>query len=217
MLARRLAEYAGREDVVVLALPGGGVQVGDEVARALGAPLDVFVVRKLGTPGNEELAMGAIASGGVRAMNEEVVRYLNISDEMIDAAAEREREELSRRERVCRGTRPMLEVTGRTVILVDDGLATGATMRAAVMTLLARKPGRIIVAAPVAAVTTCEMIEGVAEEVICLCDQEQESPFTTGLWYDDFTQLTDPEVCELLGGQLRSRANPLAPALVAGR
>ncbi|MDX2029988.1 MAG: phosphoribosyltransferase [Blastocatellia bacterium] len=216
-LARRLAEYANREDVIVLALPRGGVPVGYEVARALRAPLDVFVVRKLGTPGNEELAMGAIASGGARAMNEDVVRYLNISDEAIEAVAEREQQELNRRERAYRGTRPLLDVAGRTVILVDDGLATGATMRAAVAALLARQPAQIVVAAPVAAATTCEMIEGLAEKVVCLCDQEPDSLFAIGLWYDDFTQLTDQEVRELLGGQPRARASSREPSLIAGR
>ncbi|MFN0086838.1 MAG: phosphoribosyltransferase [Blastocatellia bacterium] len=215
VLARRLAEYAGREDVIILALPRGGVPVGYEVARALRAPLDVFVVRKLGAPGNEELAMGAIASGGARAMNEDVVRYLNISDETIDAVASREQAEVRRRERAYRGTRPRVEVAGRTVILVDDGLATGATMRAAVKALSAQKPAQIIVAAPVASPATCEMIERGAG-TRCLCEQEPESLLAIGFWYDDFRQVTDEEVRDLLAGQPGSGETSHGPAPAAG-
>ena len=152
-LAEKLAAYANRPDVLVLALPRGGVPVGFEVARALGAPLDVFLVRKLGVPGYEELAMGAVATGGVRVLNDEIVRGLGISEHEIDAAAARELQELARRQRLYRGDRPLPDIAGRTVILVDDGLATGATMRAAIQALRHQQPARIIVAVPTASPT----------------------------------------------------------------
>jgi len=194
-LARRLTK---RDDVLVLALPRGGVPVGAGVAKALGAPLDVFIVRKLGVPGHEELAMGAIASGGVRVLNQDVLGYIPVSQKMIDVVAEREQQELERREREYRGARPPLDVKDKTVIVVDDGLATGSTMRAAVAALVKMEPRRIIVAVPVAAEATCSdfRAEGIADEVVCLRTPE---PFqAVGLWYADFTQTTDEEVHELL-------------------
>jgi predicted phosphoribosyltransferase len=195
-LAARLRHYAGRPDVVVLALPRGGVPVGYEVARALGASLDVFVVRKLGVPGHEELAMGAIASGGVRVLNKEVLRELPISDEDLDAVSAREQLELSRREEEYRGARPPADVRGKTVILVDDGLATGSTMRAAVAALRRLGPARIVVAVPVGARSTCAELAREADEAVCA---EEPEPFhAVGLWYYDFAQTSDDEVRDLL-------------------
>ena len=175
LLAKKLETYANRSDVVVLALPRGGVPVAYEVARALNAPLDVFLVRKLGVPGYEELAMGAIASGGVRVLNESVVRYLDISDHVIDLIATEEQRELERRERVYRGASPPLDVSDRTVIIVDDGLATGSTMRAAVNALKNLRPDKIIVAAPVAARETCESFKADVDST-CVCVMSPE-PF----------------------------------------
>ena len=196
LLAAKLSAYANRPDVVVLALPRGGVPVAAEVARALGAPLDVFVVRKLGVPGHEEFAFGAIATGGVRVLNEDVVRALQIPDRVIDAVAAREQEELARRERVYRGDRPPLDVRGRTVILVDDGLATGATMHAAIRALRQQQPARIVVAVPTASPETCDELKRVVDEVVCATTPD---PFyAVGLWYEDFSQTTDEEVRELL-------------------
>jgi predicted phosphoribosyltransferase len=195
-LAEKLAAYADRPDVLVLALPRGGVPVGYEVARARGAPLDVFLVRKLGVPGYEELAMGAVASGGVRVLNDEIVRGLGISEHEIDAAVARELRELSRRARLYRGDRPPPDVAGRTVILVDDGLATGATMRAAVAALRQQQPARIVVAVPTASPDTCEALKAEADDVICAMTPEPF--FAVGHWYEDFTQTTDNEVRELL-------------------
>jgi predicted phosphoribosyltransferase len=196
LLAARLSAYANRPDVVVLALPRGGVPVAAEVARALGAPLDVFVVRKLGVPGHEEFAFGAIATGGVRVLNEDVVRALQIPDRVIDAVAAREQEELARRERVYRGDRPPLDVRGRTVILVDDGLATGATMHAAIRALRQQQPARIVVAVPTASPEACDELKRVVDDVVCATTPD---PFyAVGLWYEDFSQTTDEEVRELL-------------------
>lgn len=195
-LARRLSAYADRDDVLVLALPRGGVPVGFEVARELGAPLDVFVVRKLGVPGHEELAMGAIASGGVRVLNQDVVDGLDIPDAMIDAVAMRELHELERREHSYRDDLPAPDVQGRTVILVDDGLATGSTMRAAVAALRRLGPHQIIVAVPTAAPTTRAEFQYIADA--CICDMTPEPFHAVGLWYDDFSQTTDDEVRELL-------------------
>ena len=195
-LAEKLAAYANRPDVLVLALPRGGVPVGCEVARALGAPLDVFLVRKLGVPGYEELAMGAVATGGVRVLNDEIVRGLGISDHEIDAAEARELQELARRERLYRGDRPPPDVAGRTVILVDDGLATGATMRAAIHALRQQQPARIVVAVPTASPDTSEALKADADDVICAMTPEPF--FAVGHWYEDFTQTTDDEVRELL-------------------
>lgn len=198
-LAEQLAAYADRPDILVLALPRGGVPVGYEVALALGAPLDVFLVRKLGVPGYEELAMGAVASGGVRVLNDEIVRGLGISEDEIDAAVARELQELGRRERLYRGSRRTPDVAGRTVILVDDGLATGATMRAAVAALRQQHPARIVVAVPTASPDTCEALKAEADDVICAMTPEPF--FAVGHWYEDFTQTADNEVRELLAHQ----------------
>jgi putative phosphoribosyl transferase len=195
-LAARLEVYANRPDVLVLALPRGGVPVAFEVAEALDAPLDIFLVRKLGVPGQEELAMGAIATGGVRVLNEEVVHYLNIPDEVIDAVAAREQMELERREILYRGHRADLDTHGRSIVLVDDGLATGSTMRAAIAALRKQRPARIVVAVPVAAPQTCAEIRMAVNEMVCLTTPE---PFQgVGLWYENFSQTTDDEVHELL-------------------
>jgi len=195
-LAERLSAYANRPDTLVLALPRGGVPVAYEIAKALGAPLDVFQVRKLGLPGHEELAMGAIATGGVRVRNPEVVEYLRIPDEVLDEVTARERQELERRERLYREGRPALSPRGRVVILVDDGLATGSTMRAAILALRQQQPASIVVAVPVAAKQTCEELRAVADEVVCAVTPD---PFyAVGLWYEDFAQTTDEEVRELL-------------------
>jgi putative phosphoribosyl transferase len=195
-LADRLRSYAGRRNTVVLGLPRGGVPVAFEVARELDAPLDVFVVRKLGLPGQEELAMGAIASGGVRVLNDEVIGALGIDDETIARAAAAEGGELQRRERLYRGERGPVEVGGRTVILVDDGLATGSTMRAAALAVRAQEPERLVVAVPVAAKDACEKIRAEVDEVVCPLTPE---PFAAiGLWYEDFTPTSDEEVRELL-------------------
>ena len=197
LLAGHLKSYADRADVVVLALPRGGVPVAFEVAEVLRAPLDVFVVRKLGVPGQEELAMGAIATGGVRVTNEEVVRHLRIDADVLDSVAAREACELERREREYRGGRPAPELRGRTVILVDDGLATGSTMRAAARALRVSGPARVVVAVPVGAPQTCEEFRDEVDEVICAMTPE---PFRgVGQWYDDFAQTSDDEVHELLG------------------
>jgi predicted phosphoribosyltransferase len=195
-LAEKLAAYANKPDILVLALPRGGVPVGFEVADALGAPLDVFVVRKLGVPGYEELAMGAVATGGRRVLNDEIVRGLGIPETEIDGVVARELQELARRERLYRGDRPPPDVGGRTVILVDDGLATGATMRAAVRALRQRQPASIVVAVPTASPDTCEALRAEADDVICTMTPEPF--FAVGHWYDDFTQTTDEEVHDLL-------------------
>lgn len=195
-LAAALEHYRGRDDLVVLALPRGGVPVAYEVARALDAPLDVYVVRKLGTPGRAELAMGAIASGGVMVRNEDIIRHLGISDAQAEAVAERERAELERRERIYRGGREPLDVRGKTVLLVDDGLATGATMRAAVSALAPREPAAVVVAVPTAAPETCDEFRGMVDEVVCV---ETPQPFLgVGRWYRHFSQTTDEEVQDLL-------------------
>src|SRR5438093_424686 len=195
-LAAKLRPLAGRDDVIVLALPRGGVPVGYEVARALGVPVDVFLVRKLGTPGREELAMGAIASGGVRVLNADVVRALGITPDEIAEAAAREAEELRRREEAYRDGRPAPDLRGKTVILVDDGLATGSTMRAAVAAVRKLGPARVVVAVPVGATETCEEFRSVADDVVCV--DTPEPFFAVGNWYEDFAQTTDDEVRELL-------------------
>jgi len=195
-LAKQLAKYANREDVLVLALPRGGVPVAFEVAKALRAPLDIFLVRKLGVPGHEELAMGAIATGGVRVLNPDVVDYLGIPASVIDAVAANELQELERRERAYRGTRTEPDVRGKTVILVDDGLATGSTMRAAAAALRQRAPARIVVAVPVSAPQTCDEYRMGVDEIICA--NTPEPFYGVGLWYEDFSQTTDEEVRELL-------------------
>ena len=197
-LAHRLEQYAGRSDVIVLALPRGGVPVAAEVARALGAPLDVFLVRKLGVPGQEELAMGAIAENGTRVLNEDVLPYLAISPATLEAVTTRERQELERRARLYRGGRSLLDVRGRIVILIDDGLATGTTMQAAVTALGELEPAAIVVAVPVASSTACSLFTNRYEGVSCICPYTPEPFEAVGLWYEDFNQTTDEEVRELL-------------------
>jgi putative phosphoribosyl transferase len=195
-LTERLLAYARRPDVLVLALPRGGVPVAYEVARALDAPLDVFVVRKLGVPGREELAMGAIASGGILVLNDDVVGALRIPERVIDAVASRETRELRWRERSYRGNRPPLEIDNRTVILVDDGMATGSTMRAAIEALRRLAPARIIVAIPTAAPAARAEIGLEADE--CICCETPDPFYAVGVWYEDFSQTTDEEVRDLL-------------------
>src|SRR6266851_3890805 len=195
-LAAQLAHYADRDDVLILALPRGGVPVAYEVAKALRAPLDIFLVRKLGVPGHEELAMGAIATGGVRVLNDDAVEYLGIPSRVIDSVAANELRELERREREYRGDRPEPDVRGKTVILVDDGLATGSTMRAAAAALRLQNPARIVVAVPVSAPQTCNEYRMGVDEIICATTPH---PFYgVGQWYEDFSQTTDEEVRELL-------------------
>jgi putative phosphoribosyl transferase len=196
LLADTLREYANRDDVVVLALPRGGVPVGFEVAKALNEPLDVFVVRKLGLPGQEELAMGAIASGGARVLNREFIRALGIPDDVLEQVTQEEQRELERREREYRDGRPPIDVRGRTVILVDDGLATGSSMRVAVLALRQKEPAQIVVAVPVAPRDSCVELESVADRVVCAVTPE---PFWgVGQWYADFSQTSDEEVRDLL-------------------
>lgn len=196
LLAAQLKAYAGCPDVLVLALPRGGVPVAFEVAQALRAPLDVFVVRKLGVPGHEEVAMGAIATGGIRVLNDDLVREVGIPKWIIDAVAAQEGRELQRRERLYRDDAPPLQVSGRIVILIDDGLATGSTMRAAVTAVRQLKPARVIVAVPVAAADTCAEFRGVADEVVCAFIPDRF--YAVGRWYEDFSQTTDEEVRWLL-------------------
>jgi putative phosphoribosyl transferase len=195
-LAARLGDYADRDDVLVLALPRGGVPVAYEVAKALHVPLDIFLVRKLGVPGQEELAMGAISTGGVRVLNDDVVNYLRIPGEVIDAVAMDELRELKRRERAYRDHRREPNIQGKTVILIDDGLATGSTMRAAAAALRQKNPARVIVAVPVSATQTCDEYRMGVDEIICAKTPE---PFLgVGRWYEDFSQTTDEEVRQLL-------------------
>lgn len=208
-LAQNLEEYTKNPSVVVLALPRGGVPVAYEVADALKAPLDIFVVRKLGVPGHDELAMGAIATGGIRVLNSRVVDYLDISDETIEAVTRREQRELQRRERLYRGPRRAIDVQGKTVIIVDDGMATGSTMRAAVRALRQQKPEKIIVAVPVGARETCESF---AKEVdtMCVCAITPEPFDGVGLWYRNFEQTSDEEVRELLTRVAKSQGRRVA-------
>jgi putative phosphoribosyl transferase len=209
-LAARLGRYAGRKDVLVLALPRGGVPVAAEVARVLDAPLDVMVVRRLGVPGHEEVAMGAVAGGGVRVLNQELVRRLRIPPRAIDRETGVERTELERRERAFRGGRPPPAVRGRTVILVDDGIATGSTALAAVAALRAQGPARIVVATPTAPVSACEALSAEADEVVCISSPE---PFLAiSLSYEEFPQLTDDEVRASLEWAARQRPPAGAPA-----
>src|ERR1700722_3674528 len=203
LLAAKLANYADRLDVVVLPLPRGGVPVAYEVASALDLPLDVFVVRKLGIPGYDELAMGAVATAGVRVLNDQFVTRLGIPERVIEAVAAREQQELARRERLYRGGRPPPDVRGRTVILVDDGLATGATMHAAIAALRQLQPARIVVAVPTASPKICEEIREKVDDVICAITPE---PFhAVGIWYQDFSQTTDEEVHDLLAQRNTSK------------
>ena len=210
-LAERLREYRGRPDVLVLALPRGGVPVGFEVARALGAPLDVLVVRKLGLPGNEELAMGAIASGGVRVLNPDVVEQLRIPEPVIERVAAQEQLELERGEEQFRGGRAGIDPAGRTVILVDDGLATGSTMKAAIQALRQRHPAAIVVAVPVAPAQTCREMADLADRVVCLLKPTMFGG--VGEWYLDFRQTSDGEVRSLLEAAQTDRRRA---ALVGG-
>jgi len=196
ILAGMLEKYADRSDVLVLGLPRGGVPVAYEVCRALHAPLDVLLVRKLGVPGQRELAMGAIASGGVRVLNQDVVISLGVSVAEIEEVTARETRELSRRERAYRNGRPAPEVRGRTVILVDDGLATGSSMRAAVAAIRARHPGSIVVAVPVGARSTCEEMRSEADDVVCVRMPSQF--YAVGMWYRDFSEVADEDITELL-------------------
>jgi predicted phosphoribosyltransferase len=201
-LARRLEHYRGRQDVVVLALPRGGVPVAHEVSGALGAPLDVFVVRKLGLPGHRELAMGAIASGGVQVLNEDVVGWYRVPDKVIAEVAREEQAELQRRENAYRDGRPPVELKDRIVLLIDDGLATGSTMKAAVQAVRQHAPRRIVVAVPVGAPETCRALEATADEVVCA---RMPGHFAAvGLWYRDFSQTTDDQVRQLLRDQPHS-------------
>jgi putative phosphoribosyl transferase len=203
-LAERLRAYANRTDAIVLALPRGGVPVAYEVAEQLRVPLDVFVVRKLGVPGQEELAMGALASGGVRVLDDELIRMAGVSVTDIERVTAMATEELSRQEGRYRGARRFPDIRDKTVILVDDGLATGSTMRAAVQALRAQRPTAIVVAVPVGAPETCEALRAVADDVVCV---ETPEPFrAVGLWYEDFAQTTDDEVHALL-----DRARHAAP------
>jgi putative phosphoribosyl transferase len=196
VLALHLAKYVNRDDVIVLALPRGGVPVAYEVASALGAPMDVFLVRKLGTPGHRELAMGAIASGGVRVLNDDVVRWYGIQEAAIERVAHEEEQELQRRERAYRDDLPAPDLANRTVILIDDGLATGSTMRAAAQAVRAHHPTRVVIAVPVGAPQTCTELAAVADEVICARTPE---PFSAvGQWYLNFNQTDDEEVRDLL-------------------
>jgi predicted phosphoribosyltransferase len=203
LLAEKLVQYADRNDVIVLGLPRGGVPVACEVARRLRAPLDVFIVRKLGVPGFEELAAGAIASGGVRVLNEDVVRALPHAEQIIELVAERETAELERREQKYRDGRPAPELRDRVVILVDDGLATGATMRAAVQALRQRGAAKIIVAVPVGPADTCRELGRLADESICL--QTPEFFQAVGQFYEDFSQTSDDEVSDLLARTAEDR------------
>jgi putative phosphoribosyl transferase len=196
LLAAKLSQYRNHPEVLILALPRGGVPVAYEIAKELNIPIDIFLVRKLGVPGNRELAMGAIASGGLRILNEDLVRAFEVSEAEIQSATDSERIELEKRERLYRGTRPPLNLLNRTVILVDDGLATGATMLVAVQTVRQQYPARIVVAVPVAATETCEKIKAEVDEIIC--ETTVDTLYAIGAWYENFTQLSDEEVSELL-------------------
>ena len=202
VLAKKLTQYAGRDDVIVLGLPRGGVPVAYEVARALRVRLDVFIVRKLGVPGFEELAAGAIASGGMRVLNEDVVRALPNADEIIELVTQREVAELERREQEYRDGRPAPELQGLTIILIDDGLATGATMRAAVKALRQRGVSKIVVAVPVGPPDTCREFEDEADEVVCASAPEFFQ--AVGQYYEDFSQTSDDEVRDLLARAAQS-------------
>jgi putative phosphoribosyl transferase len=205
LLAEQLGAYANRGDVLVLALPRGGVPVGFEVAQALDAPLDVFLVRKLGVPGHEELAMGAVATGGVRVLNEGVVQALAIPESSIDSVAEAEQKELERREQAYRGERSAPDVQGHTIMLIDDGLATGTTMRAAIAALRQQRPNRIVVAVPTASPVTCDEFRDEVDDIVCLITPEPF--FAVGLWYENFSQTTDDEVRSLLEQSARRKAS----------
>jgi putative phosphoribosyl transferase len=205
LLARELERYAGHDDVIVLALPRGGVPVAYEIARALGAPLDVFVVRKLGLPGHEELAMGAIATGGLVVLDQHLIQRLRIPDAAVRRVVADELRELERRDAAYRGNRPRPDLKGKTVILVDDGLATGATMRAAALAVREQEPARVVVAVPVASAETCEEIGEDVDEIVCGLTP---APFyAVGAWYEDFSQTSDEEVRELLARASQTRTS----------
>lgn len=215
LLGDALAAYRGRGDVLVLALPRGGVPVACEIAQALGAQVDLMIVRKLGAPGQEELAMGAIASGGIRVLNEDVVGSLGISERTLAQVEARERLELERREREYRGPQPRPAVAGRCVILVDDGVATGATMRAAIAGLRGQQPARIVVAVPVAPPETVAVLKGETDEVVCLA--APEFFMAIGRWYVDFAQLSDDDVRAWLARAWGARAGAVAGSAQPGR
>jgi putative phosphoribosyl transferase len=195
-LAQKLSAYAKEPNALILALPRGGVPVAYEVALALSIPLDIFMVRKLGLPGREELAIGAIASGGVRVLNSDIIRMLSVPEEVINFVAKRELQELQRRERLYRGNRSFPEIRDRTIILIDDGLATGASMRAALAGLRVQHPARIIIAVPAAAAETCDAFRSEVDEVVCV--KTPEPFYGVSRWYEDFSQITDEEVRTLL-------------------
>jgi putative phosphoribosyl transferase len=200
-LAKLLKPYANRDDVIVLGIPRGGVPVAFEVAAALKAPLDLFLLRKLGVPGQEELAFGAIASGGVRVLDHEIVDGMGLTNNQIEEVVARETTELQRRERLYRGGRPPLDIRGFTVLLVDDGIATGSSMRAAIAALRQREPARLVIAVPVAPSSTCKRLQAAVDELVC--DQMPESFYAIGQFYEEFSQVTDEEVIELLGRTAR--------------
>lgn len=206
LLAKRLTEYAYRSDVLVLGLPRGGIPVAYQIAKALHAPLDVWLVRKLGVPGQEELAMGAIATGGVMVLNEEILEAMQISQEALQRVAASEQVELERRDRAYRGDRPFPPIADRTVILVDDGIATSSTLRAAIAALQQHNPKAIVAAAPVAPASVCTALKTVVDDVVCL--MAPEPLHSIGAWYKDFSQTTDEEVCRLL----QMAASNFAPA-----
>jgi putative phosphoribosyl transferase len=211
MLARELAGYTDRDDVIVLGLPRGGVPVAYEVATALNAPLEVFVVRKLGAPQHEELAIGALASGGIRVIDPRMVAYLGISETQMASIVERESRELARREQLYRGARPFPDLRGKTVIIVDDGLATGASMRVAVEAVRAKQPSYVIAAAPAASDSACWMLRKAADG--CECVAVPEPFYGVGMWYEDFSQTTDHEVIALLESAARREIPATRPAL----
>ncbi len=210
LLAKRLAAYAGREDVLVLALPRGGVPVGFAITQALDLPLDILLVRKLGVPGHEEYAMGAIAGGGWSVLHRDVLNSLGITMAVVEQVTRRESAELVRRERLYRAGRPPPDLRGRTVILVDDGLATGASMQVALQAARAGKPARLVVAVPVAPPDTCRSLRALADDIVCL--QSPEAFHAVGLWYERFDQTSDDEVIDLLARADRARAASARPA-----
>jgi putative phosphoribosyl transferase len=209
MLGEALSVYAGRADVLVLALPRGGVPVAYEIARILAVPLDIWFVRKLGAPGQEELAMGALAGTGTLVLNQEIIKLLNIDEASIDAAIARERAELERRNKLYRKGRPAPDIQGKTIILVDDGLATGATMRAAIVSLRDAGAARIVVAVPVGTISACRKIRQETDDLVCLYTPEPF--FGVGQWYDNFMQTTDGEVLTLLGQETTHRRTNETP------
>jgi putative phosphoribosyl transferase len=212
-LARRLSAYAKRTDVIVLGIPRGGVPVAFEVAAALGAPLDVFVSRKLGVPGQEELAFGAVASGGVRVLDHELIDAVGISNADVERITANVRKEVERREKVYRGSRQPLVIEGKTAILVDDGIATGSSMRAAIEALRQMNPARLVVAVPVAPFSTCRRLRSEVDEFVCL--NTPESFFAIGQFYEDFSQVSDEEVTDLLQRASRRSASPLVSSAPA--